>query len=144
MRHVPILGIIHHKDHFILSFSGCMTRRLDFQARLPASEPFPQCQSSRDLRPSATSLPETFSDCPISFFLRASAATASASAAVEMSAGDRVGQSKDECVADGGGNGRGIVYHFVSFISDECELGVRRRRASFNGVNVHLSSQIAT
>ena len=128
MRHVPILGIIHHKDHFILSFSGCMTRRLDFQARLPASEPFPQCQSSRDLRPSATSLPETFSDCPISFFLRASAATASASTAVKMSAGNR--QSKDECVADGGGNGRDIV-HLSSFISDarmtSLDVGPRRR-----------------
>ena len=60
-----------------------------------------------------TSLPETLSE-----FLRASAATASASAA------------DDECVADvdlmeeGAGRGRGIVYRFRLFQRTECELGV--------------------
>ena len=41
------------------------------------------------------------------FFLIDSAATASTSAAVEvLSAGEELGQLKDECVADGGGGGR--------------------------------------
>ena len=62
--------------------------------------------------------------------MRASAATASTSAAVEMlSAGDELGQFKDECVADGGGGGRDIVYRFrLVYFREECELGLLRPR----------------
>ena len=115
-RYVPILEIVHRR------FSGECP--IVFLSKFVCQRPF-VCRGSVVIFVSDLSAHL--------FFLRSLAATASASTAVEMSAGNRVGQPVDECVGVGGGSGSFVIVSVW-------RKGRARRRGGSSDLGVHLST----